>query len=206
MEEVESIIKKMCQALNIENERQLALYFEINQNVITGWKTRKNVPLKYVKEVSQKTNIPLDTFFTKDTSIASKSPMKKIPFYKSFKASAGFGAINGDVEEPEYIIMPGHFLPDASCQTEAIECSGDSMSPAINNGDTMFIDRADTEIRDGEIYVIRCFEELFVKRLFKMPGKIMARSDNATAGYSEFPLDLSNSQVLGRVLYRMERV
>lgn len=137
---------------------------------------------------------------------SSKFPMKKIPFYKSFKASAGFGAINGDVEEPEYIIMPGHFLPDASCHTEAIECSGDSMSPAINNGDTMFIDRADTEIRDGEIYVIRCFEELFVKRLFKMPGKIMARSDNATAGYSEFPLDLSNCQVLGRVLYRMERV
>lgn len=180
----------------IKNQKALSLELGVSESYIAKWKKENAVTSEYLSKLNTLAGIESE----------NKSLTKKIPFYKSFKASAGFGAINGDVEEPEYIIMPGHFLPDASCHTEAIECSGDSMSPSINNGDTMFIDRADTEIRDGEIYVIRCFEELFVKRLFKMPGKIMARSDNATAGYSEFPLDLSNCQVLGRVLYRMERV
>ena len=180
----------------IKNQKALSIELGVSESYIVKWKRDNYVTDEYRNKLNALAGIGSE----------KKSLTKTIPFYKSFKASAGFGAINGDVEEPEYIIMPGHFLPDASCQTEAIECSGDSMSPSINNGDTMFIDRADIEIKDGEIYVLRCQDELFVKRLFKMPGKIMARSDNATAGYGEFPLDMSNCQILGRVLYRMERV
>ncbi len=75
-----------------------------------------------------------------------KSSMRKIPYYDCFKASAGFGALNGDVKEPEYIILPSRFLNGASSSTEAIKCQGDSMSPSLNDGDVMFIDRCDTDI------------------------------------------------------------
>lgn len=226
MDKVESIIRKMCDALGVDNKRQLALKLGINQSVINGWKDRNNVPFKYLQDISLKMNISVESLLTLENEIkltlndglssenfklellpkAEKSTLRKIPYYDCFEASAGFGAINGDVRAPEHIHLPEWFLKGASSSTEAIKCRGDSMSPSINSGDIMFIDREDIEIKDGEVYVVRCAEELFVKRLFKLPGKIMARSDNAGAGYGEFSVNLKESEILGRVIYRMERV
>lgn len=132
------------------------------------------------------------------------SHLLHIPYYDNIKSSAGFGAINGRVEEPEMFTLPKHLIPSASKDTEAIKCSGDSMSPALQDGDIMFIDRADNDVHDGEIYVVRAEDELYVKRLVRVPGKIIAQSDNKA--YPDFELSGDNFEVLGRVIYRMERV
>lgn len=130
--------------------------------------------------------------------------LNSIPYYEDIKASAGFGAINGDVAEPEFFLLPPKFLQNCNRKTtEAINVSGDSMNPSLKDGDIMFIDKSDTEIRNGEVYIVRVDDEVYVKRLFKVPGKILARSDNA--GFPEFTLD-GNFAVLGRVIYKMERV
>lgn len=128
-----------------------------------------------------------------------------IPYYDDIRASAGFGALNGEVRDPEYIQLPKTLIYGcARAYTEAIKCTGESMSPSIKDGDVMFIDRSDTVIRDGEVYVIRCGEELYVKRLFKLPSQVIARSDNKD--YPEFPFGEDGCEVLGRVIYRMEKV
>lgn len=129
-----------------------------------------------------------------------------IPYYDDIRASAGMGATNGNVQEPEYIHLPKVLISDCSrVHTEAIKCSGDSMDPSIRDGDIMFIDRSETEIKDGEVYVVRFGDDLFVKRLYKMPGgKIVARSDNDR--YPEFNLTNEPFEILGHVIYRMERV
>lgn len=129
-----------------------------------------------------------------------------IPYYDDIKASAGFGATNGDVKEPEYIHLPKAFITECSrTKTEAIKCSGDSMAPSLRDGDVMFVDRNQREIKDGEIYIVRFGEDIFVKRLFKAPGgKLVAKSDNAI--YPEFVLNDEPFDVLGRVIYKMERV
>lgn len=129
-----------------------------------------------------------------------------IPYYDDIKASAGFGAENGNVQEPEYIHLPKILISDCSrVHTEAIKCTGDSMFPSLRDGDVMFIDRSQTELKDGEVYVVRFGDDLFVKRLYKMPGgKIVARSDNDR--YPEFNLSDEPFEILGHVIYRMERV
>lgn len=221
MEDVESILIRLMLHFEVKMYKDLASKIEVSPNTIDSWKGRKTIPMKTLKEIAKKENLSLDwlltgeglgslrayTFSKTGVPMNSENPaLRKIPYYDCFEASAGFGAINGDVKDPEYIHLPDRFLKGASSSTEAIKCRGDSMSPSINNGDIMFIDREDIEIKDGEVYVVRCSEELFVKRLFKLPGKIMARSDNAGAGYGEFPVSLSESQILGRVIYRMEEV
>ncbi len=132
------------------------------------------------------------------------SHLLQIPYYSDIRSSAGFGAINGRVEEPEMFTLPKHLLPSASKETEAIRCAGDSMSPSLQDGDIMFVDRANTDLHDGEIYVIRVEDELYVKRLVRVPGKIIAKSDNNS--YPDFELSGDNFEILGRVIYRMERV
>lgn len=197
--------------------KELAEYLGTKPATLDAWKQRKEIPKKAVskysflnsqKEIKSTLNDGSsgENFKLGLLPKTKKSSLRKIPYYDCFEASAGFGAINGDVRDPEHIHLPERFLNGASSSTEAIKCRGDSMSPSINSGDIMFIDREDIEIKDGEVYVVRCAEELFVKRLFKLPGQIMARSDNAGAGYGEFSVNLKESQILGRVIYRMERV
>lgn len=130
--------------------------------------------------------------------------MLEIPYYDNIKSSAGFGAVNGRIEKPEMFTLPKNLLPSASKETEAIRCTGDSMSPSLQDGDIMFIDRANTDLHDGEIYVVRVEDELYVKRLVRVPGKIIAKSDNNS--YPDFELSGDNFEILGRVIYRMERV
>lgn len=142
------------------------------------------------------------TMFLSD-EVVSKDVL--IPYYDDIRASAGFGALNGDVREPEYIHLPSLLSGFCRSKTEAIRCSGDSMTPFLKDGDVMFVDRSEVDIKDGEVYVVRFGDDLFVKRLYKMPGgKIVARSDNDR--YPEFNLTNEPFEVLGHVIYRMERV
>lgn len=127
-----------------------------------------------------------------------------IPYYNDIKASAGFGASNGDVQDPEYIHLPKSLTTECCrTKTEAIKCSGDSMSPFLKDGDVMFVDKSKVELKDGDIYVVRFGEDLFVKRLFRIPGKLIARSDNSL--YPEFDLLVDSFEILGKVIYKMER-
>lgn len=127
-----------------------------------------------------------------------------IPYYDDIRASAGFGALNGDLRDPEYIQLPKSLLSSCSrSATEAIRCSGDSMTPYLKDGDVMFIDKSKIEVKDGDVYVVRFEEDLFVKRLFRLPGKLIAKSDNPI--YPEFDLT-SDFEVLGKVIYKMERI
>lgn len=214
------IIDRIKETLKTDDAQEIADFFSVTPSNVYNWtkKSRQKIPISYLIEFSQKTGVSMDWLMFgiepkfKELYKLSNAlhvnttdcNFKHIPYYKSFHASAGFGAINGAVEEPEYIVMPSSFLHLASNNTEAIRCSGDSMSPSINNDDIMFIDRNDIEVKDGEIYVVRCSEELYVKRLFKTPTHIMAKSDNAI--YPEFKLQDKEFQVLGRVIYRMEKM
>ena len=126
-----------------------------------------------------------------------------IPYYDDIKASAGLGAINGDVREPEYIHLPRSLMcKGCRSKTEAIKCSGDSMTPFLKDGDIMFVDRNQTELKDGDVYVVRFGEDIFVKRLFRVPGKLIAKSDNPL--YPEFDLTSDSFEILGKVIYKME--
>lgn len=126
-----------------------------------------------------------------------------IPYYDDIRASAGFGALNGNVREPEHIHLPRSLFSGACrSKTEAIKCTGDSMTPFLKDGDVMFVDRNQIDLKDGDVYVVRFGEDLFVKRLFRVPGKLIAKSDNPL--YPEFDLTSDSFEILGKVIYKME--
>lgn len=60
-----------------------------------------------------------------------------------------------------------------------MDVSGDSMQPLLFDGDTILINKAETSLSEGKIYVVTYFDELRVKRLFRGPREIIMRSDNS---------------------------
>jgi hypothetical protein len=125
-------------------------------------------------------------------------------------ASAGPGALN-DVEslagkigfDEKWLrkigVDPAHL--------SLIRVEGESMSPTLNDGDDIMVDRtaADGPLRDG-IHVIRLDDALMVKRLAKGPGsRLSVMSDNPA--YPDWPdVDPAALTIVGRVVWAARRL
>jgi hypothetical protein len=127
------------------------------------------------------------------------------------QASAGHGAFAGDERartrmrfDPGWLrglrLDPAHL--------SVIQVVGDSMSPTLDDGDDILVDRSDAApgLRDG-IYVLRLDGALNVKRLIvdRARGRVSVKSDNPA--YTSWPtLDLSRLDVIGRVIWAGRRL
>lgn len=112
----------------------------------------------------------------------------EIPFFKDFSFACGSGSINDFiVNEKRKLRMSKSTLRNLSITKNnavAATASGDSMSPTIQDGDTIHIDLGRKDIKDGRIFVI-CLGGLnYAKRLYNLPfGGVRIVSDN----FEEYP-------------------
>ena len=76
------------------------------------------------------------------------------------------------------------------------------MEPTINSKDTLLVDTSKNNPRDGQIYVIRSSDVLWVKRIQRqIDGSLSLISDNPT--YAPMQLNLDDHpdiQVIGQVV------
>jgi len=89
-------------------------------------------------------------------------------------------------------------------QMVLMDVSGDSMSPEIKDGDTVLIDRGQTNIYIGKIYAVSIGQEITVKYVERVPDKVILRSANRAWNDIEVDIrgDLGESvKILGRVIW-----
>jgi phage repressor protein C with HTH and peptisase S24 domain len=117
----------------------------------------------------------------------------EIPFFEDFSFACGAGAIGEALKTNTQKLRIAKALLRRLVidkkDAVATLASGDSMSPAIRDGDTIHIDLGRKTIKDGKIYAI-CHGGLFMaKRLYNLPfGGIRVVSDNALE-YPEIQLN-----------------
>lgn len=146
---------------------------------------------------------------TSEVSIPDADEYRMISAY-DIKASAGSGASHGDLHtnEPMYSLAFRHQWLDAitSAQDEMLAvlfAFGDSMEGTLRDGDTMLVDRSQTNLRRPGVFVIGFDGVLNVKRISvnEIAGTIRISSDNPTyADYDANPDD-DRFQVYGRVIW-----
>ncbi len=79
---------------------------------------------------------------------------------------------------------------------------GNSMEPEIRDGDTVLIDQSRADVLAGGIYAVGVEDTVMVKRIEKLPGQLVLRSDNPD--YAPVLLagdQLQSVRVIGRVLW-----
>ncbi len=80
-----------------------------------------------------------------------------------------------------------------------IKAIGDSMQPAISDGDFVFVDISNKYITSDGVYVLRLPTGLSIKRIQSgLTGDVTIRSDNSA--YEPITAKLGDVQVLGRVV------
>lgn len=79
---------------------------------------------------------------------------------------------------------------------------GNSMEPEIREGDTVLVDQSRSDVLAGGIYAVGVEDTVMVKRIEKLPGQLVLRSDNPD--YAPIHLsgdELRTVRVIGRVLW-----
>ena len=85
----------------------------------------------------------------------------------------------------------------------AVYVHGNSMEPGLYDGDTVVINTADTEPKDGEVFVVNYENETVIKRLIRDSGRWWLLSDNSDQ--RRFPRKECNSElcsIIGRVVHK----
>lgn len=121
----------------------------------------------------------------------------EIPFFKDFSFACGSGSISEAMaNETRKLRMAKSTLRNLTVEKNnavAATASGDSMSPTIKDGDTIYVDLGRKTIKDGKIFAV-CIGGLFYcKRLYNLPfGGVRIVSDNS----DEFPeMQLTADQI-----------
>ena len=89
-------------------------------------------------------------------------------------------------------------------QCRALYVRGVSMEPTLLDGDTVLIDTARTEVQDDAVFALIFHGDLYIKRLFRLPGGgVEMRSDNPRhPTRSVIDADLASLVILGMMIWR----
>jgi phage repressor protein C with HTH and peptisase S24 domain len=125
----------------------------------------------------------------------------QVPYYENIRAAAGDGYINSEDTSVEMISLPKSMIGKriAVDKIEAIKVHGDSMSPTIEDGDVIFVCKKQRDIKDGDIYVLNHDGEVKVKRIFKLKGKLIIKSDNPI--YPQDEASIEEISIIGNVIF-----
>ncbi|MBT8527569.1 LexA family transcriptional regulator [Polynucleobacter paneuropaeus] len=99
------------------------------------------------------------------------------------KVSAGITGYGIDSYEDDgsMIVFKADWYRDNKFNPEkliALTVSGDSMIPTLYDGDTVVINTADTDLKDGEVFVFNLDGEIVIKRAVRDSGQWWLDSDN----------------------------
>lgn len=122
--------------------------------------------------------------------------------------SAGAGSVSqGEEELPPLAfrrdwLVKKNITSRSNLRTCTIE--GDSMSPYLEDGDTVLLDMGQTSIKNSEVYAIEHSGDIRIKRLSKtFDGGVTIESDNHRYKPEQLtPEQASNLRILGRLVWR----
>lgn len=129
-----------------------------------------------------------------------------IPYY-NVQASAGHGAWADNEEQNTALAFRrdwlSMFVTRHFEQLSVISVKGDSMAGVLEDQDTILIDHTKIEPCDG-LFALRIGNDVFVKRVQRLPSKLLVKSANTD--YEPFEIDLSeesdeNVKIIGQVVW-----
>lgn len=122
------------------------------------------------------------------------------------RLSAGCGSLQVDSNIERSYAFRSDFLHRKGNPKNMVmmRVEGDSMQPEIINNDVVLLDQSKKDIRLGRIYAVGFEDAIYLKRIDKLPGKIVLKSVNPE--YPPVELDIRGQnedsfRVIGQVIW-----
>ncbi|MEQ5123409.1 XRE family transcriptional regulator [Morganella morganii] len=136
-----------------------------------------------------------------DSSTPLDDDEVEVPYYKSIELAAGNGCNGGSDNNGYKLRFSRSTLRRYGISPKDVASfpvHGESMSPVIPNGTTVFVNCGDKTIVDGGIYFIEQDGLLRIKQLLRQPGKLIIRSYNSI-DFPDEEADPTTVKIVGRV-------
>ena len=210
VEEIKSIVSSEFNANKIF-DKDIADVLGISQMNFATMKKRNSVPFSNILDFCAVKKISINwLLYGQDPSSLIDSTDKYwIKYFPTVSVSAGGGAYEEE-DHYEKLDLPDFFIdiiggPENVKNMEAINVTGDSMEPTLNNGNIIFNDKTKKNINKDGIYAFINENGLFVKRVQKrVDGALDVISDN-----KEYPKQIVQKDginVLGKVVSSIGKV
>ncbi len=210
MLKVSDIIDKLKDVLSNEEihnrvfDKDVANALEITQANFATMKTRNKIPFSNILDFCALKKISINwLLYGQDpSSLVDSTDKYWIKYYPDIALSAGGGA---DIENEnfEQLEIPDYFVQmlggnNMVKNIEAINVTGESMEPTLNDGDIIFIDVSKNNYLKDGIYAIYTPDGLLVKRIQKRTdGKFNIISDNQV--FSNQTISKKDLKIYGKV-------
>ncbi len=214
---INEIIEKLRDVLSSEKDqgkifdKDIASALDITSVNFATMKKRNSVPFSNILDFCalKKISINWMLYGQDPSSLIDSTDKYWIKYFPTINVSAGGGAFDAD-EDFEKLDLPDFFVnivggEDNLKNVEAINVTGDSMEPTLNNGNIIFIDKTKQDASKDGIYAFVNENGLFVKRIQKrIDGALDIISDNR-----EYPSQIANKNeidILGKVISSIGKV
>ena len=213
-------LQRLMQALEVVSDAELARSLGITPQSVSGARKRGEVPPAWIQTCAAQTGVNAHWLFfgsgpmrlpeAADGELPSiqadcEADLISIPLAEA-RLSAGTGSLEVNSHSQGSYAFRGDFLRRKGNPRRMVlmRVSGDSMVPEIFDNDLVLLDRGQTEINPGRLYAVGFEDAIYIKRIDKLPGKIVLNSVNPA--YPPVSLDLRGDcadqfRVIGRVLW-----
>ncbi len=193
----------------ITSQRELASLLGIKGSAISQAKRRKVIPRSWIPTISEKMNLTPEWIKTGngekyfDKFCDNNHSFEVVPKVKA-RLSAGDGSFDVDQKISEYYSFQKIWLRKKGNPKDMVlmDIAGNSMEPELKDGDTVLIDGSKNEILAGAIYAVGVEDTVLIKRVEKLPNKLVLISDNEK--YSPTYItgdDINRVRVLGKIIW-----
>lgn len=182
-----NVVDRAKLAIDAKSDADLARYLDVSTPVVSGYQKRKNVPLEQCIKIAERTGVSLDWLIlgkgslktTASGSLNDDDVGATVPLFDT-PASAGAGSFFDAEHIIQQVPFDAGWLKREGLHIKDLVClpiKGDSMSPALSDGDIVLVNRA---VQRGEgVFVLRMHDALRIKRLQWMTnGQLRISSDN----------------------------
>ncbi|BDQ37374.1 Cro/Cl family transcriptional regulator [Pseudodesulfovibrio nedwellii] len=209
----EAFFKRLCSETEIRNQSQLARELNVGRAAVSLAKKKESIPARWILDLSARFGLnPLwlekgKGYPRSEAAVAAVeedgASYEEVPKVRA-RLCAGGGSFETDGMVEGYYSFRSDWLKSRGNPANMVlmEVIGNSMEPEIKEGDMVLIDQARSDVLSGGIYAVGVEDTVMVKRVERLPGTLVLRSDNVD--YSPIHLsgdELNNVRVIGQVLW-----
>lgn len=182
---MDTLLKRILDATGINSQSELAKELDIDRSGITHARNNNKIPDKWIVKLYRKFGFNPKWIETGignaflQTQSSQDVDFKAIPKVAA-RLSAGTGSFECEENITDYLFFQNKWLAakGSASHMVAMEVFGQSMEPAIKEGDTVLIDQSQKNILAGAIYAVGVEDTILIKRLEKHPNRLVLCSDN----------------------------
>lgn len=206
-------LARICEVTQAKGDTVLAKILGIKPPSVAAARKRQQIPTGWVENIAEQYNVSADWLFfgrgnkhySEATSANETEDLIMIPMVEAV-LSAGTGSLetSGDSEcsyafRRDFIQRKGN-----PKHMVLMRVRGDSMQPEIMNNDVVLLDQSKQQLLPGPIFAVGFDDAIYLKRIDRLPGKIILKSVNPD--YPPVELEVREQaaelfRVIGQVLW-----